>query len=274
MTSDVSPAQVRPPAVAGSFYPADRGTLADLVDSLLTAAGATSAPVEDGGLPPRALVVPHAGYVYSGPVAAAAYHRLPRAGIGTVALLGPAHHVRVEGIAGPTTSGFRTPLGTVPVDTATCARLEREGLASLTDRPHAREHSLEVQLPFLQAVLGTGWSLVPLAVGAASDDQVADCVEALTGTAPDTFVLISTDLSHYLDQDSARELDRRTAAAVVALRPDLIGHRDACGAVPLRGLLTWARRHDLDMELLDLRTSADTAGDPSRVVGYGAFALR
>lgn len=258
---------VRRPTVAGSFYPADRSELADTVDELLAAAA-------HGGHPaPVALVVPHAGYVYSGPVAATAYATLrPLAGvIRRVALLGPAHRVRLHGLAVPATSAWATPLGLVRVDADLRAAAVAAG-AVVADEPHRDEHALEVQLPFLQRVLGAGFTVLPVAVGESSPAAVADLIERVAGD-PATRVLVSTDLSHYHDRQTAVRLDRRTADAVLARAEDEIGPYDACGSAALRGLLAHARRRGLVARLLDLRTSADTAGDPRRVVGYGAFAF-
>jgi AmmeMemoRadiSam system protein B len=164
---------------------------------------------------------------------------------------------------------MQTPLGELPVDGDGCRRLVERGIAVYADSPHAREHSLEVQLPFLQRVLVEPWTCVPVAVGRCEPDAVADSLDLLDRH----LVVVSTDLSHYLDQVAAQQRDRRTADAVVARRPDRIGLSDACGAFALRGLLAWAQRHDHRVELVDLRTSADTAGGRERVVGYGAFVV-
>jgi AmmeMemoRadiSam system protein B len=190
-------------------------------------------------------------------------------------LLGPSHFVPVRGMAVPTAAGFATPLGEVPVDVATCLQIAATSAAvAVADGPHAQEHSLEVQLPFLQRLLAAHTPVVPVVVGGASPDAVAAVLDLLAPDhGGDTLVVVSTDLSHYLDHDTATRHDRATADAVVRGDPDAIGSRDACGAVPLRGLLTWAGRHSLEATLLDLRTSADTAGGKARVVGYGAFRL-
>jgi MEMO1 family protein len=256
----------RPPAVAGLFYPADPGELAATVDALLAAAPRVATS-------PKALVVPHAGYIYSGPIAATAYATLlpARHDITRVVLLGPAHHVRLDGCALPRADAFRTPLGDVPVDPA--ARAAAAGLPGVVvdDRPHAPEHSLEVQLPFLQRLLPS-FTLVPIVVGRAAPDTIATIINALWG-GPESVVLVSSDLSHYEDHQSAARHDAGTAAAIVACASDAIGPHDACGANPLRGLLDVARQQELVPALLDLRSSGDTAGTTDRVVGYGAFAL-
>lgn len=254
----------RPPAVAGAFYPADPGELAADVDRLL----AEARPVEPGG-DPLALVVPHAGYVYSGPVAATAYALLRERAIARVALLGPAHFVPLAGAAVTAAERWRTPLGDVSIDHALRETAVAIG-AVVDERVHEPEHAIEVQLPFLQRGLGAGFQVLPIAVGVAEATWVADLIAALL---PHALVVVSTDLSHYLDHATARRLDRRTADAVVAREPDRIGRDDACGSFALRGLVELARRDDLAVRLLDLRTSADTAGDPGRVVGYGAFAI-
>jgi hypothetical protein len=247
--------QVRPAAVAGAFYPADARELAGVVDRLL--AGIT--PRLDDGV--KALVVPHAGYIYSGPIAASAYGRLVGRPIERVVLLGPSHFVRVEGAVLPGVDALATPLGTIPVEAP-------PGLPS-SAKAHAREHSLEVQLPFLQRALGT-FRIVPLAVGDAAPATIAAILDELWG-GDETLIVISTDLSHYLPYASARDVDARTASAIVRLDPEAIGDDQACGAVPLRGFLLAARRRGLTARQLDLRSSGDTAGDKGRVVGYGAF---
>lgn len=260
--------RVRPPAVAGLFYPDDPAALERTVRALLEAAD------EAAGPPPKALVVPHAGYVYSGPVAASAYRRLrpARGRVRRVVLLGPAHRVPVAGLALPEAEAFATPLGRVPVAADAAARLADLPQVVRSEAAHALEHSLEVQLPFLQVVLGEGFDLVPLVVGDADDEAVAEVLERLWG-GEETLVLISSDLSHYLDLDAARRLDARTRAAVEALDPAAVGRDQACGRVPLRGLLRLAGARGLRAVTLDLRTSGDTAGPADRVVGYGAFAF-
>ncbi len=222
---------------------------------------------------PKAIVAPHAGYVYSGPVAGSAYARVVpgRGRITRVVVLGPAHRVPVPAVAASGADAFATPLGVVPVDVESRDALVDAGLVVVHDEAHAQEHSLEVQLPFIQVCLGDV-TMLPLAVGPVSPNAVAEVLERVWG-GDETLVVISTDLSHYHDHATATELDRRTAAAIVACRPDRLRPYDACGLIPVQGLLLAAERHQLDVELLDLRTSADTAGSPDRVVGYGAFAL-
>jgi hypothetical protein len=259
--------KVRPPAVAGAFYPGDRDRLSATLDQLLA-----DAPPSTGKVP-KALVVPHAGYIYSGPIAASAYSRLRDAAsqLRRVVLLGPSHRVRMRGLALPDAEGLATPLGILPVDpegAATAARLPQVSSSAIA---HAKEHSLEVQLPFLQRVL-PGVPVVPLVVGAASAEQVAEVLERLW-EREDTIVLISSDLSHYLTYDEAREVDRETADRILKLDAEHVDTDQACGAIPLSGLLLAARRRGLRAQELDLRNSGDTAGDRSRVVGYGAFAF-
>jgi AmmeMemoRadiSam system protein B len=257
----------RPPAVAGLFYPEAADELRAVVDRDLRSAHATG-PV------PKALIAPHAGYVYSGPIAASAYARLEpaRGTVERVVLLGPAHRVPVDNMAVPSVDAFDTPLGPVLVDAAARARaLELPGVV-VDDRAHAPEHSLEVHLPFLVQVLGPDIAVLPVVVGHATPEAVADLLDALWG-GPETVVVVSTDLSHYHDYATAVARDRTTATAIVERRTDAIGPYDACGAYPVRGLLELARRKGLDVELLDLRNSGDTSGDRDRVVGYGAFAL-
>jgi len=263
-------ADTRAAAVAGLFYPGDADVLARDVQALLAAVVDAKSPAST----PKALIVPHAGYIYSGPVAASAYARLRplRSLIRRVVLLGPVHRYAVRGLALPGTQAFETPLGRVPID--------REAINSILIRPmrqvttsaaaHALEHSLEVQLPFLQQVLGD-FKIVPLAVGDTTPEAVADVIEALWG-GPETLIVVSSDLSHYQPYQSAQHIDQLTCAAIARLQT-LDSHEQACGATAVNGLLLAARHHHLRPQLLDLRNSGDTAGDRERVVGYAAFAF-
>jgi AmmeMemoRadiSam system protein B/AmmeMemoRadiSam system protein A len=257
---------IRPPAVAGSFYPADPQMLAAHVRRLLAGAGWTSQPV------PKALIAPHAGYVYSGPIAATAYAHLRNHEheISRVVLIGPAHRVSFRGIGISTAEAFRTPLGDIPLDPQGTALLAIPGVVAL-DEAHREEHSLEVHLPFLQTLLDR-FTLLPLIAGAAPDQLVADVLEAAWG-GPETLIVISSDLSHYHDYHTATERDRATADAIARLDPSSFDHDGACGRTPLGGLLTLARRRGMRIEPLDIRNSGDTAGPRDRVVGYGSWAL-
>jgi AmmeMemoRadiSam system protein B len=259
--------RVRPPAVAGLFYPGDPDTLRRLVDGLVS-----TVPVPPDERLAVAYIVPHAGYRYSGPTAAHAYARLRHGapGVRRVLLLGPAHYSRMRGCAVPATEGWRTPLGDASIDVDTAHRLVAGGYACADDGPFVPEHSLEVQLPFLQRCLPPV-PVLPVAIGPSTVDEVAALLACATDAG--TAVLCSTDLSHYLTQDAATQQDARTADAVLDLAPERIGTRDACGVFALRGLLAWARAAGLRAHLLRLTTSAETGGDPRRVVGYGAFAL-
>ena len=263
------PSLVRPPAVAGSFYPAQPDALRGAVDRFVSQAAPAPAP---GVL--RALIAPHAGYVYSGPIAASAYALLARVSPAPrrLAILGPSHYVAVNGLALPQADALETPLGAVPVDPLAATLPGEFAQVFRSDRAHQREHSLEVQLPFLQRVLPTGFTLLPFAVGRTTPAEVAEVIEFLWDL-PGTLVVVSTDLSHYLPAASARSIDGRTSRLIVAedvegLEPDM-----ACGYHPLSGLLLAARRRGFSIELLDLRNSADTAGDADQVVGYGSFAV-
>ncbi|MGR4871932.1 AmmeMemoRadiSam system protein B [Variovorax sp. LARHSF232] len=261
---------LRQAAVAGLFYPAEPIALRRLVTQELDAADTPPAPA------PKLLIVPHAGYAYSGPVAAKAYALLrpdggARPDIERVVLLGPAHRLAVRGFAAPTVQAFVTPLGTVPLDTAALAELELLPQIVRSDEPHALEHSLEVQLPFLQTLLGDGFVLVPLLVGGATAEAVAQVLDVLWGDAS-TLIVISSDLSHYLPYALAQNVDHATAGRILAFDSGLSSH-EACGAAAINGALLAARRHGLSPRLLDLRNSGDTAGDTARVVGYGAFAF-
>lgn len=259
---------LRIPAVAGQFYPDDGDELRQTVINLL----AQAKPAHDWPCP-KALIVPHAGYVYSGAVAASAYVQIQpwRDQITRVVLLGPAHRVGFQGLAIPSAEGFLTPLGKVSVDHQALALLSELGQVHTLDQAHALEHSLEVQLPFLQQLLGE-FRLVPLVVGDAGVTEVSEVLERLWGGA-ETLIVISTDLSHYLDYASAVQRDAVSSAAIERLDGDAIGYEDACGRNPLRGLLYLAKQRQMQIQTLDLRNSGDTAGPRGRVVGYGAYAL-
>lgn len=265
MQTDVNATHIRPPAVAGLFYPEEPHELRAVVQRYLDAA-------PHGGERPKALIVPHAGYPYSGPIAAAAYCRLVGLDppVRRVVLAGPSHRAQLRGVALPDVTAFATPLGLVPIDASCAAMLRVMPGVSVGNLPHRAEHSLEVQLPFLQVVLGD-FSLVPLAVGDADPATVAGVLEACWGGL-ETLIVVSTDLSHFLDYDTARALDSATAQSIVARATDF-GGEQACGCLALNGLMQVARRRGLRVAALDLRNSGDTSGDRKRVVGYGAFAL-
>jgi hypothetical protein len=256
---------VRPPAVAGSFYPGDARQLTEALRSYLAAVPKTPAAA------PKAVIVPHAGYVYSGPVAATAYARLAplRAVVRRVVLIGPAHYVPIHGLAASSAAAFATPFGKVPVDRAAIDGLRDLPQVVVRDDAHEPEHSLEVQLPFLQTVL-EGFAIVPLVAGAATYDEVRGVLERLWG-GPETLIVISSDLSHYHHYAEARRLDADTAGAIVALDADAIGEERACGRIPIGGLLKVAQEKGLTAASIDLRNSGDTAGPHSHVVGYGSF---
>jgi hypothetical protein len=220
---------------------------------------------------PKAIIAPHAGYIYSGPVAASAYAHLTAAQgtIQRVALLGPAHYVAMRGVAASSAEAFATPLGIVPVDQHALAQVLALPHVKIADEAHRREHSLEVQLPFLREMLGD-FVLVPLVVGASTPEEVGEVLEALWD-GPETLLVISSDLSHYYDYDTARRLDQATSQAIEQLRPDEIDAEQACGRLPITGLLWVARRHGLRARTVDLRNSGDTAGPRDQVVGYGAY---
>jgi AmmeMemoRadiSam system protein B len=257
---------VRKPAVANLFYEADADRLARHINALM---GAVTA---EAGSAPRGLIVPHAGYVYSGPTAARAYSSLlpHRNTIERVVLLGPAHRVYLRGMAVPSVDAFATPLGEIPLDRACIEQIVDMPGVCVSDEAHRAEHSLEVQLPFLQTVLGT-FSLVPVVVGDCDPDRVAAVVDALWD-GPETLLVVSTDLSHFHGYEEARRLDSRTCNRLLARDSTLTGE-DACGANALNGLMRSRHCGRLAIDLLDLCNSGDTAGDKSRVVGYGAFVL-
>lgn len=260
---------IRPAAVAGMFYPGTPAVLGAAVRAYLAEA---QSPAEATAMVPKALIVPHAGYVYSAPVAAPAYRRIApgRGTIRRVVLLGPVHRVPIRGLALPRSAAFTTPLGAVGVDLEAVARVLEMPQVQVSEEAHALEHSLEVQLPFLQTVLDD-FQIVPFAVGDATAAEVASVLDNLWG-GPETLVVVSSDLSHYHAYAAARQIDRGTAAAILALDSSL-DHDQACGATPINGFALCARRRNLKPELIDLRNSGDTAGDRSRVVGYAAFAF-
>lgn len=264
-------ANIRPAAVSGAFYPADRQTLLEEVNSLLAAAD-LRAPAAPATRAPKAIIAPHAGYVYSGPIAASIYARLKplRGRIRRVVLVGPAHRVGFRGLALPAATAFASPLGEIDIDQDAVAAIAALPQVSVRADAHMDEHCLEVQLPFLQAVLGE-FLLLPLLVGEATTAEVAEVLDAVWGL-DETLVVVSSDLSHYLDAPSARAIDGETARAILALHP-LQQHEQACGATPINGLLALARRRHMAAEQVDLRNSGDTAGNRSQVVGYGAFAF-
>ncbi|MGB7963499.1 MAG: AmmeMemoRadiSam system protein B [Propionicimonas sp.] len=261
---------VRQPAVAGQFYPGHAADLERSVDSLLDQA--RDATPAEAGAPPKALIVPHAGYIYSGPTAARGYVLLEpaRSLIRRVVLLGPAHYVGFSGLAVSPADAFATPLGAVPLDHVVTEALLRLPHVIDSDQAHAPEHSLEVQLPFLQRVLEE-FTLVPVVVGAATPLQVAAVIEACWG-GPETLLLISSDLSHYLPYEAAEAMDSDTVRRVLELNWPLPDRR-ACGARAVNGLLVAAQDHQLRPELVDRRNSGDTAGDRDRVVGYASIAF-
>lgn len=257
---------IRQPAVAGQFYPATASRLEKMLTEFLD----ETAPAN---VVPKAIIAPHAGYVYSGPIAASAYAHLRKGKttIKRVVLLGPAHRVSVQGIAASSADAFATPLGTIPVDKAAVKAITGLPQVQFRDDAHAFEHSLEVHLPFLQRACDE-FSIVPLAVGTASTAEVAEVLEKLWG-GPETLIVISSDLSHYCDYETAREMDSATSKAIEDLRPEAISREQACGRVSIQGLLEVARRRGLKAMTVDLRNSGDTAGPRNRVVGYGAYVI-
>jgi AmmeMemoRadiSam system protein B len=270
---------IRRPAVAGVFYPRDPRTLRTVIaECLAQAIRPQAAPnAADAGRParvsmPKALIAPHAGYVYSGPIAASAFSALGDAahGIERIVLIGPSHFLPFSGLAVSRAKAFETPLGTVPVDDAARRDVLRVPHVVTTDGPHAHEHSLEVQLPFLQVLLGE-FRVLPIATGDATAREVAAALECVWGNE-ETLIVVSSDLSHYLECAAARSVDASTAQSILNCSTDL-GAEQACGCVGINGLMHVARKRELEVRLLDLRNSGDTAAGRSRVVGYGAFAL-
>ena len=257
----------RPAAVAGLFYTADPAQLKSEVRLYLDNAST------DTQIPPKAIIAPHAGYIYSGPVAASAYALLKPVAdkIKQVVVLGPSHRVAFEGVATPDADYFETPLGKIKINQHLCQSLNQLDFVFPNNRAHQDEHSLEVQLPFLQSVL-SDFELTPLVVGNCRQNDVAHLLDQVWGDAQ-TLIVISSDLSHYHEYSSAQKLDLITSEAITHLEPEKIHYDNACGRNPLNGLLTLARSKQLKVDLLDLRNSGDTAGSKDRVVGYGAYAV-
>ena len=258
---------IRPAAVAGMFYSDDPDQLWSDVSYYLQNVEASTKPA------PKAIIVPHAGYIYSGPVAASAYRQLQSAKhkIKQVILLGPSHRVALNGIATPNADYFSTPLGNIKINQTLCAKAETLGFVHKNPLAHAQEHSLEVQLPFLQNVLGE-FELTPLVVGDCEPDDVAQLLELLWGDN-ETLIVISSDLSHYHNYNAAQQLDKKTSLAIENCQPEKISYDDACGRSPLNGLLTLAIKKHLKIDTVGLRNSGDTAGNKQRVVGYGAYVV-
>ncbi|MET0534211.1 MAG: AmmeMemoRadiSam system protein B [Steroidobacter sp.] len=264
MRSEVA-ASTRPPVVAGLFYPDVPSQLRDVVSEYLAQAPASTES-------PKALIVPHAGYIYSGGIAAAAYAQIAqrRREIRRVVLIGPSHRVYLRGMAMPTAEAFRTPLGVVPIDRELKSRIAAHPQVIEADEPHSNEHSLEVQLPFLQVVLDE-FTLLPLALGSVAPSAVASALDLVWG-GEETLVLVSSDLSHYLTYDAARELDDATIDAILHYDTNLTGEQ-ACGSMGINGLTWLAKQRSLNIAEIAHCNSGDTAGDRHRVVGYGAFGV-
>ena len=260
---------VRPAAVAGTFYPANPVRLREMVAGFLQTAVSPASPVPI----PKAIIAPHAGYIYSGPIAGSAYvHVAPLAEqIERVVMLGPAHTMAIRGLATTSARTFKTPLGDVPIEQKALQQVLSLSQMQILDAAHVREHGLEVHLPFLQETLGD-FSLVPFVVGQASPEDVAEVIEILWG-GPETLIVISSDLSHFLDYQHAQQLDAATCAAIEQLQPEAITQNGACGRRPVQALLLLAKQRDLPVVTLDLRNSGDTAGSKDRVVGYGAWVI-
>ncbi len=254
---------VRAPAVAGLFYPRDPGQLGSTIDSLLAEHPADARM-------PKALIVPHAGYVYSGPIAASAYGLLgaAAAAIRRVVIVGPSHRHWFRGVALPASEAFATPLGVMRVDEAAVEALRKLPHLQVSDEPHAAEHSLEVQVPFLQRISPEA-RIIPIVIGEATAAEVETILEAVWG-GPETLIVVSSDLSHYHPYRAAQAIDSATTRAILSGRDDLSGDQ-ACGCVGVNGLTRVVRKRGLRAELLDVRNSGDTAGDKRQVVGYGAF---
>jgi MEMO1 family protein len=265
-------AKIRGAAVAGTFYPADPKVLTRDVQKFLDDASQTDGSRENK-VAPKALIVPHAGYIYSGSVAASAYAKLLplKSTITRVVLLGPCHRVPVGGLALCSADFFETPLGRVTIDKELSAKVSKRPQVFTFDDTHVEEHSLEVHLPFLQTILND-FTLLPIVVGQASPQEVAEVLEDVWG-GEETLIIISTDLSHFLNYEDCQALDSQTVKAIESLTPSKIGNNQACGRIPMRGLLEVAHARGMDIQTLDVKNSGDRAGSHDRVVGYGAWML-
>ena len=256
----------RQPAVAGSFYPANPIQLHQMLDTYLNDA-------DTGAKVPKAIIAPHAGYIYSGPIAATAYARLKKAHnlITRVVIIGPSHRVSFRGLAVSKAEAFITPLGSITVDQEAVKTIAKLPFVDYLEEAHTYEHSLEVHLPFLQEMLDD-FKIVPIVAGDASPEQVSQVIDALWG-GDETLIVVSSDLSHYHDYAVAKKLDKTTSAVIEHLQYEQLANDSACGKVPVSGLLKLAREKSLTIKTIDLRNSGDTAGDKSRVVGYGAYVI-
>ena len=260
--------KVRSSAVAGLFYPADPIELKEaVIDYLLHARDIPS----QQAIKPKAIIAPHAGYIYSGPVAATAYHYIEqiKENISNVVLIGPSHRVPLLGLATSSAAYFATPLGNIPINREMVQRINQLPFVSELDQAHLMEHSLEVHLPFLQIVLNE-FTLVPIVAGDATAAQVKQLI-SLVCDREDTLLVVSSDLSHYHDYHTAQKMDRNTCSAIEALDINRLDSQHACGYVPVRGLLAYAQEHRLQAKTLDCRNSGDTAGPRDQVVGYGSY---
>jgi len=259
---------IRQPAVANMFYPGDAVELGDMIEGFLSKITPTLP------IPPKAIIAPHAGYIYSGPVAASVYAELIKSAhtIKRVAIIGPSHRVAFYGLAVPDADFFNTPLGNIPLDRETIQNLISQNIVTLFNQAHALEHSLEVHLPFLQKIYDNNISIVPIVVGDATTQEVSQCIEAIWGDA-ETLIVISSDLSHYHPYNEAKQLDKNTCTSIEEYSIDAIHSENACGYIPIRGLLHYAKKLNLKAKTLDCRNSGDTAGSKDQVVGYGAYAF-
>ena len=260
------PVSIRPTAVAGSFYPKQASELNTLLDKYLSLETVKIAS-------PKAIIAPHAGYIYSGETAASIYSNIEQIKdkVRRVVLLGPTHRVYVKGIALPSNTHFASPLGNVSIDTQSLNKISKHSFVDYIDEAHAQEHSLEVHIPFLQKVLNN-FVLLPILVGEASPGQVAIILNELWG-GEETLIVISSDLSHFLDYETAAKTDNKTTQLIENFDYEHIGSKQACGCMPMRGLLKLAQEKNMSIQTVDVRNSGDTAGTKDRVVGYGAYAL-
>jgi len=256
---------IRSTAVAGMFYPSDPGELQANLEALLQHANTHQNQ-------PKAMIVPHAGYIYSGSVAASAYAGFynRRQTVSRIVLLGPAHRVGFNGIAASSADYFATPLARIAVDHTSLQPSIDNAAIKYFDLVHEKEHCLEVQLPFLQQIFNSPFQIIPLVVGKTDASQVADVLRMLWG-GPETLIVISSDLSHYYDYETARQLDRHTTSLIEQFQEADLNAESACGRIPIQGLLKVAKEVGLHCKTLDLRNSGDTAGSRDRVVGYGAY---
>lgn len=259
--------KIRRSAVAGYFYPSNKEILIKQIKNFLENATLKF------NYTPYALICPHAGYVYSGPIAGFSYKTLlpNKKNYKNIIILGPSHFEYVNGIAYISAEYFETPLGNAKVDLETLEKIKKLDFLVQNEDAHKKEHSIEVQIPFIQYIFQNDIPILPLAFGKISPEKIKILLETIWN--PETLIIISSDLSHYYDYDTAKKLDKQTSDAILNLDSDAIQYEQACGRIGIQGLLMFAKEKNWKAYLLDLRNSGDTSGSKTQVVGYGAWSF-